>query len=122
MSTYASSSGNVWRSIAAGAFGGFAAAFAMNQFQALVSAASKVSSSQDDGQDSSGQKSSSQDEDATISTAKAISTNFFDHELTDDEKKWAGPAVHYGLGTSLGAVYGGLAEAFPLVTAGYGTA
>ncbi|MDQ2944640.1 MAG: DUF1440 domain-containing protein [Acidobacteriota bacterium] len=81
----------------------------MNQFQSLLSAAS--------GQ----QKSSSQDEDATVKTAKAISTTCCDHELTEDEKKWAGPAVHYSLGTSLGAVYGALAETVPVATAGAGT-
>jgi putative membrane protein len=100
----------VWKSVAAGAVGGLVAAFAMNQFQSLLKAAS--------GQ----QKSSSQDEDATVKTAKAISQTFFAHELTDDQKKWAGPAVHYSLGASLGAVYGALAETAPLATAGAGTA
>ncbi len=101
---------SIWKSVAAGTVGGLVAAFAMNQFQSLLTAAS--------GQP----KSSSQDEDATIKTAKAISQTLFAHELTDDEKKWAGPAVHYSLGASLGAVYGGLAETAPISTAGAGTA
>ncbi len=109
---------NVWRSTAAGALGGLAASFAMNQFQALVSAAAKAASPPD----SDKQESSSQDDDATVKTAKVISTKVFNHELTADEKKWAGPAVHYALGTTLGALYGGLAETFPVVTAGYGIA
>ncbi len=100
----------VWKSVAAGTVGGLVAAFAMNQFQSLLKAAS--------GQ----RESSSQDEDATVKTAKAISQTLFAHELTEDEKKWAGPTVHYSLGASLGAVYGALAEATPIATAGAGAA
>ena len=97
------------KSVVAGTAGGLIAAFAMNQFQALLSTVS--------GQ----QESNSEDEDATVKTAKAISQTFFSHELTDDEKKWAAPAVHYGLGASLGAVYGALAETVPVTTTGAGT-
>jgi len=100
----------IWKSIAAGTIGGLAAAFAMNQFQSLVSGAS--------GQ----QESSGQDEDATVKTAKAISHRVFCHELTEDQKKWAGPAVHYSLGASLGAIYGLAANTIPMADAGMGTA
>ena len=117
ISMYGSGFGNTWKSMAAGALGGLAASFAMNQFQAMVTAASKAVASQD-----KEQQSGSLDDDATVNTAKAISKHLLNHELTDDEKKWAGPAVHYALGTTLGAVYGGLAEAFPTVTVGLGTA
>ncbi len=82
----------------------------MNQFQATVNAASEAVASQE-----KEQHSSSLDDDATVNTAKAISKHLLNYELTDDEKKWAGPAVHYALGTTLGAVYGGLAKAFPLL-------
>ena len=122
MSTSDSSSATVWKSIAAGAVGGLAASFTMNQFQALLSTASQALTPQEEKRKSSEQESSSQDDDATVKTAKAISSTLFDHELTEDEKKWAGPAVHYALGTTLGALYGGLAETFPAVAAGYGTA
>jgi uncharacterized membrane protein YagU involved in acid resistance len=84
----------------------------MNQYQSLVNAATK-SASDEQAQD--------QDEDATIKTAKAISRLAFHHELTDDEKKWAGPAVHYSLGSALGAVYGLAAEKLPVSTTGMGT-
>ncbi|MGC2658724.1 MAG: DUF1440 domain-containing protein, partial [Bryobacteraceae bacterium] len=64
-------------------------------------------------------------DDATVKAAKAISTSVFHHELSNDEKKWAGPAVHYGLGTALGAVYGSVAECSAVQAgagAAYGTA
>src|SRR5262249_4575219 len=49
-----------------------------------------------------------------------ISEKTMDHELTEEEKEWAGPTVHYALGTALGAVYGVLAPLTP-VDAGAGT-
>lgn len=104
--------------MAAGALGGLAASYAMNQFQSLWSSASKALSSDEDQK----QESSGESEDATVKTAKAISTTLFGHELTDSEKKWAGPAVHYTFGTALGALYGVLAETVPSSKAARGTA
>jgi putative membrane protein len=46
--------------------------------------------------------------------------SLFNHELTENQKEWAGPAVHYGLGSALGAVYG-LMAARPEARAGAGT-
>jgi hypothetical protein len=59
-------------------------------------------------------------DDATERVASAISTGLFDHELTRDEKRRAGAAVHYAFGLTTGAAYGALAEAAPAVTAGAG--
>jgi putative membrane protein len=115
-----SDSGCIWKSVAAGALGGLAGSFAMNQFQSLVSAASKASKG--NGENSGQEESAGQDEDATVKTAKAISQTVFDHELAEDEKKWAGPLVHYSLGTTLGAVYGLVAEQLPVARTGFGTA
>lgn len=98
-----------WKSIIAGVAGGLAASLAMNQFQKLVSAMSN----NDD--------TPSQDEDATIKTAKAIAHHVFHCELNDEQKKWAGPAVHYSMGAGFGAAYGVLAESVPVTTAGFGT-
>ncbi len=121
MPGYQSNKRCLWKSVAAGALGGLAGSFAMNQFQSLVSFASKVMS----GQQGNGQPESpesSQDDDATVKTAKAISEMLFHHRLAQDEKKWAGPLVHYSLGTILGAVYGVLAETVPVATSGAGAA
>ena len=40
--------------------------------------------------------------------------------LTQAEKRVAGPVVHYLFGASMGALYGGLAHAWPAATAGAG--
>jgi putative membrane protein len=59
-------------------------------------------------------------DDATVKTASAISEGIFDHKLTRGEKKFAGPAVHYAFGTSVGGLYGAAAELAPEVTKGAG--
>jgi putative membrane protein len=58
-------------------------------------------------------------DDTTVKAASAISEGIFGHQLTKDEKKIAGPAVHYALGTGIGGLYGTVAEV-PEVTAGAG--
>jgi len=110
-------SGNhvVWKSMAAGAAGGLVASWTMGRFESLWSAAAKDLSNENE-QDG-GQK---PDEDATVKTARAISRCVLHRDLTDDEKKWAGPVVHYALGTLLGTVYGALAAKAAMVRAGYG--
>lgn len=45
-----------------------------------------------------------------------ISEGVFGHSLTVKEKEIAGPAVHYAVGTTAGAVYGVAAEYEPNVT------
>jgi uncharacterized membrane protein YagU involved in acid resistance len=101
------------KSIWAGAIAGLAGAYAMNQYQSLANVVSK---------ELSGKQALNQDQDATIQTARAISRIAFDHQLTECEEKWAVPAVHYSLGTGLGALYGFVAEKLPICTAGVGTA
>ena len=58
-------------------------------------------------------------DDTTVRAASAVSEGLFDHKLTQSEKKIAGPAVHYILGTGVGGLYGA-AETAPKVTAGSG--
>jgi len=55
-----------------------------------------------------------------VRTASAISEGLFDHKLTQREKKIAGTAVHYALGTGVGGLYGAAAEVTPKVTTGAG--
>jgi hypothetical protein len=98
----------------AGAIGGLAASYAMNQFQALWKAVEKTASGEE--QPSSGS------DDVTVKTAEAISQSVCDHQLNDAEKKWAGPAVHFGFGTLPGVAYGLLAETLPVTGSGRGTA
>lgn len=56
------------------------------------------------------------DEPATVKTASVISEGLFSHVLTVKEKEIAGPAVHYAVGTTAGAVYGVAAEYKPNVS------
>jgi uncharacterized membrane protein YagU involved in acid resistance len=63
-----------------------------------------------------------QPDDASIRTAEMISEKVFRRRLSRDEKKIAGPAVHYAFGVAMGALYGAAAETSPVATAGFGTA
>lgn len=129
-----SNDGDVLKGLIAGAVGGLVASWTMDQFQALWS---KLSEENDNAQQKrgsqpqqSGQESGQQGQDAkqggeeeepaTEKAAEAISENVFDHELTKSEKKVAGPAVHYAMGITSGAIYGMTAELVPLATVGAG--
>jgi len=98
----------------AGALGGLAASWVMNEFQSLWATVSKEVFNHKE-------KKSSGD-DATVKTAKAISQHLLAHRLTEAEKKWTGPAVHYAFGALVGAAYGVLTEVAPVAQRGYGTA
>lgn len=108
----------VLASAAAGAVGGVAGALAMNGFQSLWSTASASLAEQEGHKP---QQQESQDDDATEKTADAISQVTSGHKLTKAEKEKAGPAVHFGIGTLIGAVYGVAAETLPISRVGRGT-
>lgn len=121
---------HVIRGMAAGLLAGCAAAWAMNQFQQLR-AQNQPQPPDDSAKEAKaqGQEVESEqhlhqgdnlDENATVMTAKRISWKLFEHELTDSEKRIAGPAVHYGYGSLVGALYGGLSELLPVTSAGLG--
>jgi putative membrane protein len=118
--------GDVVKGLAAGLAGGLVASWTMNRFQDVwTKAAESMKESQGNGstkQESKGEvePSSGEEEDATVKAASAISEGIFDHELTKSEKKLAGPAVHYAFGTSMGGLYGAVAEVAPEVTTGAG--
>jgi putative membrane protein len=109
------STAKIFKSVAAGALAGLVGAWTMNQFQALLSRLSESNRQPEQ------PPSEEESDDATMKTAQAISQNVFHHALTREEKKWAGPVVHYGFGASLGAIYGALAETCPITTTGFGT-
>ncbi|MEO8218187.1 MAG: DUF1440 domain-containing protein [Acidobacteriota bacterium] len=110
----------------AGALGGLAGAFLMNYSHTAWSKGSKIVKEALDSQPNVEKKSdgdaddSSEDENATEKMAEAISKTLFDHELTDDEKKPASIAVHYGFGMTMGALFGAIAELEPRAAAGVG--
>ncbi len=92
---------NIALGLAVGAVGGLLATWVMSQYQALFASPGG---------------SSDEEEPATVKAATAISTNIFGHKLTPEERKIAGPLVHYAFGTLNGAAYGALAETLPAVT------
>ena len=119
---------NVWKGMLAGLAGGLIASWTMNQFQAAwtrVAEGAEKSHGAQSMQPSDGSKGEQrgdvqEQDDATVETAKVISTNVFGHELQESEKEPAGAAVHYVFGTATGGLYGALAEVTPQVTAAGG--
>jgi putative membrane protein len=107
---------SVWKGLVAGAVAGATAAWVMNQFQAGSQKLQQKLQPQQQQQDSG-----SSGDDATVKTARAISESV-GHELTEREKKVAGPLVHYAFGTLMGALYGLVAEVQPQVRVGFGSA
>ena len=118
---------SIWKGMVAGLAGGLVASWTMNQFQAAwtrIAEGTEKSHGAQSMQPSQGSQGQGQDaneqDDATVKTAKAISTNVFGHELQKSEKEPAGAAVHYAFGTLTGGMYGALAEITPQVTTAAG--
>lgn len=101
----------------AGLIGVLVASWTMNRFQDVWLRLS-IKDRSIDAQPANGD--GEEQDDTTIKAASAISEGIFGHSLTQDEKKIAGPAVHYALGTGVGGLYGTVAEVVPRVTAGAG--
>ncbi len=121
----------LWKGLAAGLFGGLIASWTMNRFQDVWLKLSENGSSanercnEPDRADQDGpqaNRNKEEQDDTTVKAASAISEGIFGHELTKDEKKIAGPAIHYALGTAVGGLYGAAAEAMPEVASGKGLA
>ncbi len=107
------------KGLAAGLIGGLVASWTMNQFQALTTKlAEEMEKSQGGKMKQAAQE--KEGDDATVKAASAISEGLFDHKLTKSEKKVAGPAVHYALGTLTGGLYGAAAELAPIISSGAG--
>ena len=96
-----------------GAIGGLAGAYVMGRGHALWEKAV---------QEFAPPQKEPQTEDATVKTANAISRRLLDRELTEAEKKWAGPFVHYAFGTVAGACYGAIVETIPRAKTAFGIA
>lgn len=119
---------NAWKGLVAGLVGGLVASWTMNRFQDVwlkLSAKRQSTGAQLEHGKTPEEKqaptSNNEDQDdTTVKAASAISEGIFGHSLTKDEKKIAGPAVHYALGTGVGGMYGVVAEVVPAVTTGAG--
>ena len=120
----------VLRGLVAGALAGCAASWVMNEFQMMRSSGAQGSNGnsepgeqrepQERKEKLARQQESNLEENATVKTAAVISRNLFEHELTSQEKKIAGPIVHYAYGSMIGALYGGLCELLPVASVGLG--
>ena len=134
---------DVWKGALAGLVAGLVASWAMDRFQDVwVAFSSGNHSTRNENStehdlkqpdlkteqlsNQTRQADEESEDDATVRAASAISENVFGHRLTSDEKKIAGPAVHFAVGATGGIVYGVAAELAPEVTKGaglpYGTA
>ncbi len=107
----------VWKGVAAGLVGGLVASWTMNQVFAIWS---KIKQSDAEPEQSS-QKGANTDP-ATLKLAKKLSREVLHQEIPKEHIQKAEAAVHYGFGTMMGALYGGLAEYLPQTKAGFGTA
>ena len=113
---------SVWRGAAAGFAGGLVASWTMNQFQAVWSQAAEKLSDRS-GEAKQSEKSAAEGdggEDATIKAADSVWSGITGSPLTKEEKKIAGPIVHYLFGSGTGAFYGAVAEYLPALTFGEG--
>ena len=119
---------NILKGMVAGLAGGLLASWTMNQFQAawtrIAEGGEKSHGAQSkkpsEGSNGEQAQDTAEQDDATVETAKVISSVVFDHELQPSEKQPAGAAVHYAFGTVTGGLYGALAEVTPQVTTAAG--
>lgn len=109
----------VWKGLVAGLAGGLVGTIVMGQFQnAWQKAAKALEDGKNEGLSSGSDKKSDkkknqhEKEDATMKVAGKLAS-VAGYELSHEQKKKAGPAVHYGFGTSMGALYGVLHEFAP---------
>lgn len=124
---------NILKGVAAGVIGGLAAAWTMNQFQALWGklsegverphgAQSLQQGSPEHGVGRELQERGSDDEEdnAAVRAANIVSEDVFNHQLTKSEKEVGGAISHYAMGIVSGAIYGAVAEILPRATFGAG--
>ena len=113
-----------WKGAAAGFVGGLVASWTMNQFQSVLSKASEKLKCNSSGGSSQKQESNKpsepESEDATMKVALKISESLLGTKLTQEERKKAGPVVHYLFGAAMGGFYGAVAEHIPSITVGEG--
>lgn len=112
---------DVGKGLAAGLAAGAAAAWAMEEFQALWSKLSHQDQQERPGRQGQ-QESAAQEKSATVQTAEVVAHAVLHRDLTEREEPAAGRLVHYAYGTTLGGLYGALAEPAPALTLGAGTA
>lgn len=101
------------RGALAGLAAGLVASLAMDLAQRAYQSVAPVKGDDDDDDGA---------EPATEQAADRVSRMVGGRTVPDDTKSIAGQAVHYAFGASLGLAYGVLAEYWPAITAGRGSA
>ena len=104
------------RGLAAGIAGGLLAAWVMNGYQAVWS---KTAEALKEPREKKTKQRES--EDATMKAADRAAQATLGRRLSKDEKKKAGPVVHFAFGAAMGGLYGVVAEYVPAARAGFGT-
>ena len=89
------------KGVLAGVAGGLFAAFVMDRFQHLASKLQVAKPAPEEG------------EPATVKAASAIARSALNHDLTPEEKKAAGPVMHYLMGGLSGGIYGAVSAIAP---------
>src|ERR1041385_2513085 len=92
----------MWKGMVAGAAGGLAGAGAMNQAHAAIAKLKK--------QRQQTENPAEESEDATMKAADKVLSIAAGRHLTHEQKKMAGPVVHYAFGAVMGALYGAVTE------------
>ncbi len=98
----------------AGLVAGLVAGVVMNEYQKLASELLE----KEDQKSSNAQK--KEPESATVKAAEMISEAAFDHHLTKKEREIAGPAMHYAMSATSGAIYGIASELAPITSVAAG--
>jgi Protein of unknown function (DUF1440) len=106
---------STWKGLAAGAAGGLAGAWVMNQFQSVWSAAAERFSANGLQTAQRETEVNENSEDAPMKVAGRISKTLLGKTLTLEQKKKASPVVHYAFGALAGGFYGAMAERLPQV-------
>jgi hypothetical protein len=108
---------SVWKGLVSGLAGGLAATIVMSQFQNGWEKASKAIQAEKNGgtgksKSKSQSKKEEEKEDATMKAAAKVAS-LAGRDLSLAEEKKASPFIHYGFGTTMGALYGVLHEIAP---------
>jgi uncharacterized membrane protein YagU involved in acid resistance len=106
---------SVWKGIVAGAVGGLAASFVMNQFQSGWSKLSNRNHPEEEIQQS-------HEDPSTVKAADKLFVALKGEHIPDDKKEKFGNLFHYGTGVLAGITYGILSEFKPRTRAGFGSA
>ena len=113
---------DVLRGAVAGALAGLAAGFVMVQLQNAWAESRNAFNHEvpKHRTEPERRQSGTEPEDATVRFAETVSESVFHHRLTQEEKKVAGPAVHYAFSAGVGALYGAATEVRPGSASGFG--